>query len=160
MPFQFFPRKPAPTASALPPPYDPELIVTLQAEHSLLLGLLQQVRQAAKEARYPDLNAGLLRFEEAYQAHQERKERALFPYVEQHLQQEQGKTTLRNLSGSGTLTQRSVLGFLKHYRAYPVSDLNLRRFGRELDGLIAELSHRLDTETASLHSLYLPDHLY
>lgn len=160
MPFQFFSRKPAPPPAALPPPYDPDLITTLKAEHTAIMALLQQVRRAAKETRYADVNAGLVQFEQAYQTHQERKERLLLPYVERYLQQEQGKTILRNLTGSGSLTERSVRGFLRHYQAYPVSDHNLRRFGRELDGLIAELGHRLDTETVSLHSLYLPAHLY
>lgn len=160
MPFQLFSRKPAPTAAAAPPPYDPDLIATLQAEHQALMALLQQVRRAAKEGRYPDVNAELLHFGEAYRAHQERKEQLLLPYVERHLQLEQGKTVLRNLSGSGTLTQRSVQAFLKHYQASPVSEQNLRRFGRELDGIIAELGHRLDTESVSLHGLYLPAHQY
>ena len=161
MVFQLFSRRSAAAPAALPPlPYDPELIATLQGEHTVLMTLLKQVRQAAKEARYLDVSASLLRFELAYKSHQERKERQLLPYVEQHMQLEQGKTTLRNLSGSGTMTHRSVLGFLKHYEAYPVSDQTLRRFGRELDGMIAELSHRLDTESVSLHSLYQPAHLY
>jgi 23S rRNA A2030 N6-methylase RlmJ len=162
MPFPFFSRRPAPpTVTAPPPPaYDPDLIPALQSEHTVLLALLQQVRQAAKDGRYLDVNAGLQRFEIAYKAHQQRKERQLLPYMEQHIQLEQGKTLLRNLAGSSTLTERSVQGFLRHYAASPISDLNLKRFGRELDGVIAELSHRLDTETTSLHGLYQPVHLY
>jgi hypothetical protein len=158
--FQLFSRKPAADAAVPPPPYDPELLATLQGEHSVLLGVLHQVREAAKAAHFQDLNMALLRFGTAYRAHQERKERQLLPYVERHLQQDQGRTLLRNLSGSGTLTDRSVQGFLRHYQAYPVSEHNLKRFGRELDGVIAELRHRLDTESVSLHSLYLPVQQY
>ena len=163
MPFPFFSRRAAAAQPAVlppPPPHDPDLLATLQKEHMALLALLQQVRQAAKEGRYVDVSADLLRFELAYGSHQKRKERQLLPYIEHYVQLEQGKTTLRNLSGSGTLTDRSVQGFLRHYQAYPVSGLNLKRFGRELDGVIAELKHRLDTESVSLHSLYQPAHLY
>src|SRR5580765_2862231 len=127
--FQLFSRRPASApVAAPPPPYDPELISTLQGEHTVLMTLLKQIRQAAKEARYLDVSTSLLRFELVYKSHQERKERQLLPYLEHHVQLEQGKTTLRNLAGSGTLTQRSVLGFLKHYEAYPVSEQTLRRF--------------------------------
>jgi hypothetical protein len=156
MPFQLFSRK-TKTPPAVPPPaYDPELIATLQGEHTMLRALLQQVRQAAKDARYLDVSASLLRFELAYKQHLQRKEQQLLPYLVHHVQMEQGKTTLRDLAGSGTMAQRSVLAFLKHYEASTVSDLNLKRFGRELDGIIAELSHRLDAEAGSLHGLYLP----
>jgi hypothetical protein len=158
--FQFFSRKPTPATVTLPPPYDPELLATLQGEHSILLSMLQQVREAAKLAHFQDLNAALLRFEMAYRTHQQRKEKQLLPYVERHLQLDPGKTLLRDLSGSGTLTDRSVQGFLRHYHSYPVSDHTLKRFGRELDGVIAELRQRLDTESLSLHSLYLPTHQY
>lgn len=159
--FQLFSRRRAPEPADAPPlPYDPTLITTLQGEHTVLMALLQQVRQAAKEARYLDVSASLLRFELAYKAHLERKERQLLPYVERHVQLEQSRTSLRNLAGGGTVSQRSVLGFLRHYEAYPVSDQTLRRFGRELDALIAELRHRLDTESQSLHCLYIPAHLY
>ena len=155
--FQIFSRRSTPAQADLPPlPYDPELIETLQGEHTVLMTLLKQVRQAAKEGRFLDVSASLLRFELAYESHQERKERQLLPYVDRYVRLEQGRTDLRNLTGSGTLIQRSVLGFLKHYEAYPVSDQTLRRFGRELDGLIAELGQRLDTESVSLHGLYLP----
>jgi hypothetical protein len=154
--FQFFSRKPTQPPAVAPPAYDPELLATLLGEHTVLMELLQQVRRAAKEARYPDVSASLLRFELTYKQHLQRKEQQLLPYLEHHVQLEQGKTTLRDLAGSGTLAQRSVLGFLKHYEASPVSDLNLKRFGRELDGVIAELSHRLSTESATLHGLYLP----
>jgi 23S rRNA A2030 N6-methylase RlmJ len=162
MPFRFFSRRSAPPTPAVPPPpvYDPALIPTLQSEHAVLLALLQQVRQAAKEARYVDVSAGLQRFELAYKAHQQRKERQLLPYVERYLQGERGKTLLRSLSGSSTFTDRGVQGFLRHYETSPVSEQNLRRFGRELDGVIADLSHRLDAEASSLHDLYRPAHQY
>lgn len=154
MPFQFFSRKTTPLQASLPA-YDPDLIMTLQGEHALLLDLLQQVRRAAKDGRYTEVGAALQRFESAYQQHQGRKERQLLPYLELHVQHEESKTALRTLTGSGALTQRSVLGFLKHYQTTPVSDHNLRRFGRELDGVIAELSQRLDMESGSLHGLYV-----
>lgn len=69
-------------------------------------------------------------------------------------------TLLRDLSGSGSLTDRSVQGFLRHYRAYPVTEQNLKRFGRELDSVIGELRQRLETEGRSLHGLYRPADQY
>src|SRR5262249_27377742 len=61
--FQLFSRKPTPDPELPPPPYDPELLATLKGEHSILLTMLQQVREAAKLAHFQDLNAALLRFE-------------------------------------------------------------------------------------------------
>lgn len=157
MPFHFLTRKYATSSSEdAPPPYDPALINVLEADHTTLMVLLQQARQAAKTARYVDVSASLMRFELAYRIHLGRKEQLLMPYLEHHLQAEEGKTRLRNLAGSGNLTQRSVEVFLRHYEAYPVSERNLHRFGRELDQLIAELGYRLATETGFLHVLYRP----
>ena len=155
---KLFSRQPAAAQSPAAIPYDPELITVLVARQETLLDLLNEVRDAAKQGRYDDISPLLASLKAGLDAYATLKEERCLTYLEQNLKEETGRTVVREMRGSATLTQRGLYAFLGHYLHLPISDANLKRFGRELDEVTREFRERLDRETTSLHPLYQPAH--
>lgn len=137
-------------------PYDPELITVLLARQETLLDLLQAVRDAAKGRRYDEIPSLLTSLKSGLDAYATLKEERCLTYLEQNLKEETGRSAVREMRGSATLTQRGLYAFLGHYLHLPISDANLKRFGRELDQVTQEFRERLERETTTLHPLYRP----
>lgn len=137
-------------------PYDPELITVLLARQETLLDLLQAVRDAAKGRRYDEIPSLLASLKSGLDAYATLKEERCLTYLEQNLKEETGRSAVREMRGSATLTQRGLYAFLGHYLHLPISDANLKRFGRELDQVTQEFRERLEQETTTLHPLYRP----
>jgi hypothetical protein len=137
-------------------PYDPELITVLLARQETLLDLLQAVRDAAKGRRYDEIPSLLASLKSGLDAYATLKEERCLTYLEQNLKEETGRSAVREMRGSATLTQRGLYAFLGHYLHLPISDANLKRFGRELDQVTQEFRERLERETTTLHPLYRP----
>jgi hypothetical protein len=137
-------------------PYDPELITILLARQETLLGLLQEVRDAAKQRRYDEIHPLLAQLKAALDAYATQKEERCLSYLEQNLRDEAGRTVVKDIRGSATLTQRGLYVFLGHYQNLPINDANLKRFGRELDEVTREFRERLDRESGAMHPLYQP----
>jgi|SRR6185312_7185273 len=137
-------------------PYDPELITVLVAKQETLLDLLHSVRHAAKQRRYDDIPTLLTSLKAGLDAYATLKEERCLTYLEQNLKDDTGRTVMREMRGSATLTQRGLYAFLGHYQHLPINDANLKRFGRELDEVTQEFRQRLERETTTLHPLYRP----
>ena len=139
-------------------PYTPGLVSALGIEHRSLVMLLVRAGTAARERDFAGVQAQLARFKDDLHAHQKRESTELHHYLAAHLKGENTQSIFREMRHNAALIDRAVESLLGHYLTYPVNERTVLRFEMELNGVIEELSERLEREEAAVYTLYMaPD---
>lgn len=139
-------------------PYTPGLVSALGIEHRSLVMLLVKAGTAARAQDFSEVQALLVKFKGDLHAHQKRESIELHPYLASHLKGENAQSVFREMRHNSALIDRAVEGLLGHYLTYPVNGRTVLRFEMELNGVIEEISERLEREEAAVYTLYMaPD---
>jgi hypothetical protein len=152
------PYKPVPAAGNAGR-FDVRLVPQLTDDHKQLLRQLQTIRDTVNEGQYEVVRELLSDFRITLQAHLLTENVKLYIYLGRNLTKD-GTNARRvdkcreEMAGIG----RMVMDFLRRYTDAVLLPERAPDFCKELDGVVATLTRRIEREESELYPLYLPSY--
>lgn len=140
--------------------YDPGLIIALTHQHRQLVMLLVKASSTAEQCYFAETAETLAQFSADLDAHLQREDAQLVPYLSHYLWGDGVETLIREMRANSALIDRTVRGFLDHYRRNPVDADSLSDFVSQIERVCEEFSQEVEREEASFYTLYMAPEAY
>jgi len=137
--------------------YHPELIDELKEDHQALFGLYGEMIEMINQGKYSDLGPRLHDFKLALEGHLLIENIKFYVYVENKLSDDpMNLEFIKDVRKEMNSIARIVIKFTKKYEHVVFTEELKRSFVKELNGIGAVLTKRVEMEESRLYTLYTP----
>ena len=142
------------------PSYDPRLITALTHQHRQLVLLLVKASSTAEQCYFSETTETLRQFKQDLDAHLQREDSQLVPYLTHHLWGEGVEELVQEMRTNSALIDRTVRGFLDHYLRNPVNADSMAEFVAQIERVCEDFSQEVEREESSFYTLYMAPEAY
>ena len=140
--------------------YDPGLINALTHQHRELVMLLVKASSTAEQCYYAEATEALAQFKAKLDAHLQREDSELVPYLAKHLWGDGTDELLDDARTNSARVNRMVRQFLDTFLDHPLDADKLPEFLAGVERLCEDFSQQAAREEAAFYTLYMGPEAY